>query len=393
MRSILVVGVLVLLFAGATLLGLRLPAVQEFYLSHADLPTLADRVVAQPTNWRAQYWYARRSIEAGDLPNAERALRTILGSRPDDERALTELGKVVLAQHRVEEAFQLLRMAAGRDPRSVEPRVALAFLYRAQGATDRAIAVSTEALKLEPDNVRALYELGSAQTLVQQFDNAENTLRHAVRVAPGDAPSLVELSRVLFRKRKADEAEALARQALKLDAGNVDAQLALAQVLARKEPLAENRKEALRLLRHARDLAPGRDDVPMEAAQILTASGNWAEAESALSATIRLNPDLTEAYLLMARTEQQVGHTAESRRMTDLFQRKSAYDRAVNDLRDQLGANPESAELRFKLAEVHVAAGHPERAVPLYRSGLQRDPRNAEARARLSRLLSQAAAR
>ena len=71
----------------------RLPAVQDLALSHASPGSLAARVSADPGNWRAQDRYGRRLAEAGNLEQAETALRSCLSQRPNNLAAITELGK------------------------------------------------------------------------------------------------------------------------------------------------------------------------------------------------------------------------------------------------------------------------------------------------------------
>lgn len=392
-RGLIVLIVLVLLVMGGAYFAWRHPAVQDALLSRADLSSLRERVAADPTNWRAQYWYGRRSAEAGDLQTAETALRVALGSHPDYLPGLNELGKVLLAQHHVEEAFQVLRMAWGRDTRNVEAGIALAMLYRTQGAYDRAIETANAVLKQDPENVPALYELGAAQALSQLPSDAEATFRHALREAPNDIPSLLGLSRVLRQQEKLDEAEALARKAGTLEPNNADALVTLAQVLSRKHPVETNREEALRLLTRARELDASRSELAWNIAQVHCAAGRWKEALPELWEAVRSNPDQTRAYYLMARAYSHLGRKEESRRADAIFRRRDDYDRQLLALRTRIGEEPENAQLRFRIGDLYAAIGHLDLAITSYRSGLQRSPDDARARRRLADLLKQEAAK
>jgi len=381
------IGVTIVAVAG--FLVWRQPTTQNAILSRLDVSALSQRVASDPTSSRAQYWYGKRLAEAGNLPQAEAALRTSLGLQPDDLVALGELGKVLFAETKTEEAFQVLRMTVGRDPNAVEPRTMLAALYQAQGATQRAMDELNVVLKQDAHNVSALYQLGACQATVQQYGNAEATFRLALHEAPNDVRTLVGMSRVLRAMRRLEEAEAMARKAIQLDPENVDGLTALAQVLAMSRPLDKNRDEALGLLRHARAIDANRIDIPRTAAEILTAAGRWREAVSELREVIRIAPDSTQAYFLLARAYRQLGQLVESQRAEAIFRTCSAYDHRVNALRDQIAADMDSAQLRFALAEVHAKAGFPERAIVALRSGLERDPKNVQAQKRLAAILKQ----
>src|SRR3569833_1994246 len=147
-RLVVVVSIVGLVLLAGGFIAWHQPAVRDLWLSHSDLTSLADHVSAEPTDWRAQYWYGKRAAEAGDLEHAESALRICLGSHLEFEPGLIELGKVLLAEHRVDESFQLLKMATGRDPKNAAAHVALATLYRTQGALQRAMDEASEALKI-----------------------------------------------------------------------------------------------------------------------------------------------------------------------------------------------------------------------------------------------------
>jgi tetratricopeptide (TPR) repeat protein len=306
---------------------------------------------------------------------------------------MVELGKVLVVQRQTEDAFQWLRTAVGRQPGNTEARLALAVLYRNEGALGRAMDEAKEVLKRKPRSVEALYELGAAQALAQQHKDAEETLRRALAIAPDNTLVLVGLARLLYQGGRLDEAESLVRRAQKLEPSNTDALVLLAQVLSRKEPLAANREEALTLLDRARQLAPARPDLPWFAGEIYVAQGRWRQALSALLAAIRQDPDRTQAYFLLARTYRELGDLPESRRAEAEFHRREAFDRKSEDLRNKIAANPENAQLRFELADLHASIGHEDRAITWYRRGLERDPKNARARKRLSELLRRAVER
>lgn len=389
-RRVVLTGILLVLLGAAAYAIWQQPTVQEALLSRADLASLSNRVAASPTDWRAQYWYGKRSAEAGEVEQAETALRVALGMQPDYLPGLTELGKVVLAQGRTEEAFQLLRMVAGRDPGNVEARLALATLYRMESAYPRAMEVLQEVLKLDPNNRIALYELGAAQALARQYTKAEETFRRALKLYPNDVPLRVGLGKVQMEQGRLPEAEQSVRAAEQQKPNDVEMLLALSQILARKQPLAPNREEALRILQRVRTLDPQRLDLSWRIAEIHAATGRWREALPELLATIEVTPRRTQAYYLLAQAYRNLGDHRDSQKAQSVFHAKKQHDLRAQDLESRITEFPDRADLRFELGEVHASAGYLDLAAQAYQRGLERDPKNTRARKRLAELIQSA---
>lgn len=387
-RSFRPVGYLLLigLLAASAWGAWRLPAVQMAVLSHETLPGLEQRVRADPDNWRVQYWFGRRALEAGDLVRAEPALRAACGTAPDFLPAATDLGKLLLAQGRVEEAFQVLRMVVGRDPRQSEARLTLAKLYRTQEAYGRALDELQVLLKEDPHSAPALYELAVCQLGIQKPAEAEASLRQALTREPDNVPALTALSAVLRERSDLQEAESLSRKALRLAPDDVLVRLELARVLRRKSG-GSGREEALKLLEQAENLAPGHPGVLLELGRLLADAGRPADAVKALTVALRSSPRTTEAYYLLAESYRKLGRGAEASRAEAEFKRLQDYGSQLKTLYSQLEANPDSAALRFQLGDLHASEGDLENAIRSYRLGLQRAPHNEKARQRLAALV------
>lgn len=397
MKSRLKALLLVLVVGGSLAAGgwfvWNRPQVQDWLLSRADVDALAQRTAADPADWRAQYWYGRRLAEAGELPLAETSLRVGLGQNPAYQPALTELGKVLLAQKKTEDAFQVLRMAVGQNPKNAEARAHLALLYRTEGALTRAIEEAQETLRADPRSRLALYELGAAQAQARQVKDAEATFRRAVALYPRDPPLLVGLARVLLQKQQWEPAETSARQALDVAPNDPDVLVVLAEVLSGKPPVEVNRQEALRLLRKAQSIDPARVDTAWNIAEILVADEQWKEAAAELESVVRREPNRTTAYFLLSRAYRKLGRVSEANAAEAAFRRKEAIDRQAIAVGEQIAAQPDNAALRFRMAELHVAAGQIDHAIKFLRAGLERDPKNTAARKRLVELLKRAANR
>ena len=385
-RRVLAVGAIAAVLVGAWL-ARRHPSVQMLLLSRATLPELEQRVQTNPNDWRVQYWFGKRAMEAGDPERAEPALRAAYGTAPEFLPAATDLGKLLLAQGRVEESYQILRMVLGRDAGAGEARLALAKLYRSQEAYQRAIDELGILLAREPQNIAALYELGICQIGIQQPDEAEKTLRRALARDGKNVPALAALSRIHRERGDLPEAEALSRKALELASDDVLVRLELARVLRRKTPAGENIREAIKILDQALNLAPNETSIQLELGSLLAADGRYAQAATVLTGVVRRAPRTLNAYYLLADCYRRLGQAPEARRAEAEFKRLQGLGAELQVLYARLEQQPDSSDLRFRIAETHAATGDLEAAIRTYRTGVQRAPQNEKAKGRLAALI------
>ena len=114
------------------------------------------RLLQSATRDRARRLNARGITEwqRGDLAVAERTLRAALkkGGQPG---TAANLGMVLAAQGRPDEALVLLRQAVERDPDHAGARINLAALLHQGGGIPEAVRHLREALRIEPGNTTA----------------------------------------------------------------------------------------------------------------------------------------------------------------------------------------------------------------------------------------------
>jgi tetratricopeptide (TPR) repeat protein len=86
------------------------------------------------------------------LAEAEKAFRAALAERPDDAEWHYNLGGVLAALNRFDEATTEFLRAKELDPDLPEPHLGLGSIYKLQGKDDEAIAALKEYLRLAPDD-------------------------------------------------------------------------------------------------------------------------------------------------------------------------------------------------------------------------------------------------
>ncbi len=105
-----------------------------------------------------QLWLANQN--ASDAAQAEQYYRDALNKNSNMAEAYRAIAVLMTTQGRRDEAFRTLQGWAIRDQQSAAPRLELARLCEEQGYSDVAIKYIEDALKVEPDNPRALAAYG-----------------------------------------------------------------------------------------------------------------------------------------------------------------------------------------------------------------------------------------
>jgi tetratricopeptide (TPR) repeat protein len=201
----------------AQLLARRGVPDQELARRHADMAQHLQRLYAyldsyrsrlrrDPSDAEAAYGVATACLDLyvrfGDVrlrDQAEDALEHVLALRPDDARALYNLGFVRARQSRLGEALELSQRAVELDPQLVPARVNLALLHAQLGQRAEAVAqlqlLARDATDPQ-DRLRAHAEL--ARLLAEGEDRAEREAallhaRAALELAPDDPHGLLPL--------------------------------------------------------------------------------------------------------------------------------------------------------------------------------------------------------
>ncbi len=147
---------------------------------------------------------------------------------------------------------------------------------------------SREALRLRPDDVDILNELGVAVWQQGRPVEAEAIYRRARAIHADDFRVLTNLGLALYTMRRVDEAGDSLRRALELKPGLFDAVMNLGLVRSDQAEF----DEAAQLLFHALELRPGSADVLQNIGMNLSRQGRWDEALPFVEAAAKLNPGI-----------------------------------------------------------------------------------------------------
>jgi tetratricopeptide (TPR) repeat protein len=157
---------------------------------------------------------------------------------------------------------------------------------------DKAIYHYKESLKIKPNYLRALCNLGTALSEKGNYDEAVLYFTKALKINPKKTDTRMNLANVLFIQGKSDEAVSHYNEIIKTDSENADVHSNLAYVLSTQGKLDEavlHYKEAIRI-------KPKHDKARYNLGNILLKQGNIKEAAIHFIEAIRIRPDYVQAY-------------------------------------------------------------------------------------------------
>ena len=156
----------------------------------------------------------------GNLREAEKLARRVLGAIPDQPDALHLLATVARESGRADLAIDLYRRLLRRHPAIPIAHNSLGNMLQERSEWGSAIACYEAALSHDPRYVTAYFNLGRALLHVRDVTRAETCLRRAVDLAPNDAQARSSLARTLVEQGRTEDAVAEALRSVELDPGS-----------------------------------------------------------------------------------------------------------------------------------------------------------------------------
>ena len=139
------------------------------------LTAYAKAIELRPEDPENHWRHGAVALKVGDQDAAERDFRESLGRDPTFQEGRLALARLLSETNRSAEAIELLGQAG-----SASAKAALAEAYLAVERYDEARALLEEALRLEPENTRALALLGPVYGRAGELELAAKTLEKAV---------------------------------------------------------------------------------------------------------------------------------------------------------------------------------------------------------------------
>jgi tetratricopeptide (TPR) repeat protein len=307
-----------------------------------------------------------------DLPNAEQAYRRAAEAQPDDINHRKELAQTLLTEEKFPEALeqyqrlsqmdaddpdnylrlaeiyrqlkqldkaeQNVLLAKQRAPSSLEVTYYEASIYQDEGRFDDSIRVLSDAVtavktesEFTPSRRRTLailyQQLGQLYRETSNFTAAVNTFEEMLRLGSEEDRRARVLIVDTYRDAR-DMPKALDAARKAADAYPKDRSILIAQALLFGENAQAD--QGASKLRALLDGSAADFEIQLDIAQIYEESKRWAEAEQAVHAAEKIQPDSSgvemTGFLLGA-----------------IFERQKKYDQAEAEFRKVLDANPRNS--------------------------------------------------
>jgi tetratricopeptide (TPR) repeat protein len=313
-----------------------------------------------------KYRQAVDRLRAGDFAQGCDQVQTAFQDAPGSYFVLNLLGLCATQKGDVTGAEALFRRSIASNPRFPDARINLAVNLVRRSRRAEAIQQFQQALTIQPDNVTALYNLGSIELESRSVRQAVMHLSRASTLAPADAQISLALSAALFSSSRNDEARVRISRLVQdqtdprvvfaaaiLAARNSERSLARQGIEKAIAGDAGLRAEVVRLARAAfADQQYNTSEVLLSAAPAVRDAewnamvgyanyklGHPAEAQGYLQRALELDPNVEDYYM----------------KMGELMLFHKSWRAAATYFEAGLNRLPESALLHFGLAVSSLA--------------------------------------
>jgi tetratricopeptide (TPR) repeat protein len=243
--------------------------------------------------------YGSVYFQRGYYDQAGSSFQLALRDYPASPEALYGLGSVYLKQDKTIEARNSFERATNL-PASYPDTLAnswnnLGLLLTREGRTAEAIPYFQQALRLSPDHLIALDNLGNAYRQEKNWDDARKTLERALQVNPDDPEANYSLGMVFAQLDDSERAYEYLRRALKSRPGYPEALNNLGVLYLR----TRRRDEAVASFEECIRVAPEFDQSYMNLARVYALEGAPDKARTVLGNLLKQHRDHPQAKRLL----------------------------------------------------------------------------------------------
>lgn len=229
------------------------------------------------------------------------------------------------------------------------------------------VRLYTVTLAFSPNSYHIRNNLGTVYWRQGKIDAAEQEWRKALELSPHNAIFLNNLGLVFAQRKQYADATAYFQRAMRYKPNYTDSHLNLGNVY---EELGQHADAELQY-RAAVALSPLKVDARNKLGKLYWDSGRLPEAEEQFRLCVASEPNWT-AFAGLG----------------DIYVRWNDDARAEQSYRRALELQPYESRVHFSLGAIYTSAGRRAEAIREYQAGLETDPANREARARLEKLKS-----
>ncbi|MGA9981347.1 MAG: FG-GAP-like repeat-containing protein [Candidatus Sulfotelmatobacter sp.] len=248
--------------------------------------------------------YGSIFFRRGYFDQAESFFRQALRDDPASAEAFYGVGSACLNLQKTAEARANFQRATELVPSYPDtlPNAwnNLGLLATREGRTDEAIGYFQEALKLNPDHLIALENLGNAYRQQKNWEEARKVLEHAVAVSPSDPESNYSLGMVFAQTDDTARAYEYLQRALKARPAYPEALNNLGVLYLR----TQRRDEAVAAFEECIRVAPAFDQSYLNLSRVYALEGSPDKARAVLLELLKQHPDHAQAQRELQQLQQ-----------------------------------------------------------------------------------------
>jgi tetratricopeptide (TPR) repeat protein len=261
--------------------------------------------ISETLEFRRNYLsYGSVYFQRGYYDQAEESFKLALRGNPSSAEALYGLGSVYLKQQKTSEARdsfeRAIKVRASYPDTLPNAWNNLGLLATREGRTAEAIPYFQEALRLSPDHLIALENLGNAYRQQKEWDEARRVLERAVAVGPQDAEANYSLGMVFAQLDDSDRAYEYLQRALKFRPVYPEALNNLGVLYLR----TQRRNEAVASFEECIRVAPAFDQSYLNLARVYSIEGAPDKARAVLLELLKQHPDHASAQKMLEQLPQ-----------------------------------------------------------------------------------------
>jgi tetratricopeptide (TPR) repeat protein/peroxiredoxin len=239
--------------------------------------------------------YGSIFFQRGYFEQAESFFRQALRDDPASAEAYYGVGSACLNLQKTAEARASFQHAIELAPSYPDtlPNAwnNLGLLAARENHTDEAVGYFERALKLNPDHLIALENLGNSYRQQKNWEQARKVLEHAVAVSPGDPESNYSLGMVFAQTNDTARAYDFLQRALKARPAYPEALNNLGILYLR----TQRRDQAVATLEECIRVAPAFDQAYLNLSRVYAVEGSPEKARAVLLELLKQHPDHAQA--------------------------------------------------------------------------------------------------
>ncbi|MDM7927013.1 MAG: tetratricopeptide repeat protein [bacterium] len=318
---------------------------------------------ASPPVILERFAFPDRAVNIPEFVNlAPSGLRALNDKFTDQSHYWFTIGKNKMGEKKYNEAVEMFDRALRLDSTASEAHVFKGHVYTIQGEFAKALAAYEKAVSVNPADVTALTNRGSALYHLKEYGRAIASYDEALRLDPKNA--FARYARGSAKAKADDLAGALRDFDAAEGLGQVSKELYLERGMCRA--VSGQMEAALADFNRAAALDPNDADARVKAGNALFRLKRFAEAEAAYTAALKIGPGNRDAVVFRAACRSNLGRPSE----------------ALEDYDEAIRIDPSSAAewrlrglVRIKLGDRAGACGDFERARSLGLSSVEAEIR------------------